>query len=122
MSRNILLIEDTPALARDLTEILEMEGHAVVHAGHGALALEALKTFTPDLIITDLVMPEMDGITFVRRVRRLDRGNAVPIIILSAKTDEVTMRESERAGASLFLKKPCDVDILIQSVEKLLSS
>lgn len=120
MNVDIVLVEDTPDILQNLTEILVMENYSFKVAGHGKEALQVLADHEASLIITDLVMPEMDGLTLVREVRKLHAWKNIPIIILSAKIDPATQEEGLQAGATCFLKKPCDVDLLLTTIANLL--
>jgi two-component system, chemotaxis family, chemotaxis protein CheY len=120
MAAHILLIEDTQSLAETIADILHMEGFKVTIAGNGAEGLRMLEPL-PDIIITDLLMPEMDGIEFIRNVR-LQRRINTPIIVLSARVTEESIQEGMDAGANLFLGKPFDADRLLDSIHTLLTN
>jgi DNA-binding response OmpR family regulator len=71
--------------------------------------------------MTDIVMPNMDGLTLIREIRMLQAMANTPIIVISAKTTEDILKEAHESGSTLFLKKPCDTDHLINSVKALLT-
>lgn len=121
-SRRILLVEDTPALAREITDILAMSGYAVSVAPDGKQGLNAALLMRPDLIITDLKMPNMDGLEFIANVRREKGLSRMPVIILSARVTEEDRRKGLDSGANLYLKKPCSIDELLESIADLLKS
>jgi DNA-binding response OmpR family regulator len=118
--KRILLVEDTPALARNMADILEMEGYDIIIREDGLQALDFLKEQTCDLVVTDIVMPNMDGISLIREIRSQQAISQTPIIVISAKSTEETVREATESGSTLFLKKPCDTENLINSVKSLL--
>jgi DNA-binding response OmpR family regulator len=122
MDKQILLVEDTKVLAENIADILRMEGYGVTIAGDGEAALFHLKENGCDLVITDIVMPRMDGITLVTEIRRHDRFTSLPVIVLSAKATEETLSQCKHAGANLFLKKPCDTEYLLNSISTLLTN
>lgn len=122
MDKQILLVEDTKVLAENIADILRMEGYGVTIAGDGEAALSHLKENGCDLVITDIVMPRMDGITLVTEIRRQERFISLPVIILSAKATEETLAQCKQAGANLFLKKPCDAEYLLNSISTLLTN
>jgi two-component system, chemotaxis family, chemotaxis protein CheY len=119
--KRILLVEDTKALAQNMADILQMEGYDIVIREDGQQALSYLKEQTCDLIMTDIVMPNMDGLTLIREIRMLQAMANTPIIVISAKTTEDILKEAHESGSTLFLKKPCDTDHLINSVKALLT-
>ena len=104
---NILVVDDT-ALNRELIgSYLESEGyHNVLLAYDGKDALEKMEKFTPALIITDLMMPVMDGIELIRHVRRSDQFRKVPIIVQTALTNDEEKQEAWLTGANDVLSKP----------------
>ena len=120
MKGSILLIDDSAALAESLASILRMEDYEVTIVNNGLKALSYVQGQTPDLIVTDLVMPEMNGFEFIRRLRRDPRFLTLPIIALSADTRDERAKEGRDAGANLFMTKPFDENILIEAIEKLI--
>lgn len=117
--KKILIIEDTTVLAESIADCLYMEDFEVRICSNGLRALSALKEFIPDLIITDLVMPEMDGLAFIRHYRRQNIVNITPIIVLTADTNEENVHEALDAGANLLFHKPFDHDNLILQIKRL---
>jgi DNA-binding response OmpR family regulator len=99
-----------------MADILRMEGFEVKIAANGLEGLAAVAEEKPTLVITDIVMPELDGFGFITKVRADSSNDNIPIIILSA-----AMKNENDIGAEMFLRKPCDVDCLIQSVNQLLA-
>lgn len=121
MAKHILLVEDTKVLAENIADILRMEGYDVTIAEDGEMALDHLKNASYDLVITDIVMPKLDGIAMVTRIREEASFASLPIIILSAKATEDVLQQSKQIGANLFLKKPCDTEYLLNSISALLN-
>ena|SRR5882724_9755719 len=119
MIKRILLIDDSRALATSLADILTMEGYEVTIVNNGVKAIAFLEKNIPNLIITDLIMPEMNGIEFIQNIRKEPRYKSIPIIAISADTREERAQEGIAAGANLFFTKPFDEYILIKSIEKL---
>jgi CheY-like chemotaxis protein len=117
--RTILLIEDTADLAEQLADILRMENFHVEVARNGEEALDLLLGgFTPHLIITDLLMPGIDGFTVIERVKSMPRLASIPIIILSAKGDQSSIEKASGLNVSGFLHKPCSPEILLNVIER----
>ena len=101
--------------------ILETNNHTVVLASDGAQALAQLDRRSFDLIMTDLSMPAMDGITFLRSVRACACHATVPIIVLTASAYNHDREYAARAGASAFLTKPASSEDIVAMVETLLA-
>jgi DNA-binding response OmpR family regulator len=118
--KNILLVEDTFELSQEIADILRMEGYHVVSAANGTHAMERLRVFNPDIIITDLLMPGMDGFKLVEKIRTL--SSTVPIVILSAKTAESDISRGKALGANAFVTKPCKGSDLVAIIADLLSN
>jgi DNA-binding response OmpR family regulator len=119
--KTILLVEDTLHLAEEISDMLRLEKFNVVVANTSMEALEILEPLLPDLIITDLLMPGMDGFEFIKRVRQMVAGQNIPIIILSAKTSDSDKTRGLEAGANAFILKPCKSHELLQNIARLLS-
>jgi CheY-like chemotaxis protein len=114
---NILLVDDDPATRILLTTILRQPGYAFTEADHGAQALELLEKSCFDLIITDLRMPDLDGIAFA--VRAHARWPHIPIVLMSGYFSETAWKlDSEIFGG--FIQKPINGEILIPIVQRLL--
>jgi DNA-binding response OmpR family regulator len=119
MSRaRILVVEDDPAILAGLREKLRMEGHAVVAAEDGEAALRALADEPFDLVVLDLMLPKLDGLSVLRRIRK--RSAALPVLILSAKGSEEEKVDDLRAGADDYLAKPFGLKELVARIDALL--
>jgi len=110
---NILVVDDEPQITRVLKTTLSSQGYGVRSAGDGQEALDEMKGWPPDLIITDLRMPTMDGLELCRRVRKDSR---IPIIVLSVKGEEPIKVEALDAGADDYITKPFSVNELLARV------
>ncbi|NCU05886.1 MAG: response regulator transcription factor [Chitinophagaceae bacterium] len=115
---SILLVEDEEHLLDALKLNLELEGYEVTTAGDGAAALRAVENEYFDLIIMDVMMPEMDGISATESIRI--RKNEVPILILSAKNTSTDRVLGLKKGADDYLTKPFNLEELLLRVEKLI--
>jgi two-component system, OmpR family, response regulator VicR len=113
----ILVVEDEPTIAELIGNILEAEGYEVVHAQHGRRALQLIQAQRPNLIITDLMMPVMDGWAFLRAIQADPTCHAIPIILTSAALSDGIATEGLR---SWFLAKPFEIDDLLHLVSTLL--
>jgi DNA-binding response OmpR family regulator len=114
----ILIIEDNADLAYGLRTGLEIEGYEVQVAETGETGLERAKSFLPDLIILDLMLPGMDGYRVLKTMR--DAGSEVPVLILTAKGEETDKVLGFRLGADDYVTKPCGVLELLARVGALL--
>ncbi len=110
---NILVVDDEPQITRVLKTTLSSQGYATRTAGDGREALQAMKDWTPDLVITDLSMPNMDGLALCRHIREQSQ---VPIIVLSVKGEERTKVEALDAGADDYVTKPFNINELLARV------
>ena len=114
----ILLIEDERALREALADALTSEGFVVTQAETGAAGLDAFRTATPDLILLDLMLPEMGGIEVCRSIRSSSR---VPIIMVTAKDSPDDVASALKLGANDYLAKPVNIDIAVARIETQLS-
>lgn len=109
----ILVVDDEPQIARVVRTTLSARGYSVRTASDGDDALQVMKSWTPDLVITDLRMPNMDGVELCRRLRA---KSGIPIIVLSVRNEERTKVEALDAGADDYVTKPFSVDELLARV------
>lgn len=100
----LLLVEDERILARIIVESFEKEMMEVRYASDGSVGLKLYESFNPDICLIDIIMPELDGITLVRKIRC--RDSQTPLIFLSSKSETLDVLEGFRAGADDYLKKP----------------
>jgi DNA-binding response OmpR family regulator len=121
-SQRILVVEDDADI-RDLLEIvLSSSGYDVETAANGRVGLEQLKTFTPDLILLDLAMPELDGIGFLKAKRDLYDVRDIPVIVLSARDKNTDVIEAVEFGADNYIIKPFNTDAVLNSIRRLIPS
>lgn len=116
--RRILLIEDNPDLAFGLRASLEVEGYEVLHGANGGAGLALARDEAPDLLVLDLMLPEMSGYEVLRRLRRFNAE--VPVLILTAKGEEADKVQGFRLGADDYVVKPVGVLEFLARVEALL--
>ncbi len=113
MAKTILIVDDSNHLAYMLNRYLSEQGFQVMSARNGREALATLEYQTPDLILLDLLMPEMDGFEFMRLLRR---DHNLPIIILSAKDSEADKVLALKSGADDYVTKPFSMRELIARI------
>jgi len=113
----ILLVEDTPDLAQVIARELEAAGYVVIRAGDGLMALQLHTNTQPDLIILDWMLPKLDGLEVLRRIRRT---SAVPVLMLTARGEETDRVVGLEVGADDYLTKPFSMRELIARVRAML--
>lgn len=118
-TRTILLTEDDPLMARLTVHRLEREGYEVVHFDDGAEALEAVTEVRPDLLVLDINMPGLDGMSLLERLRADPAFENTPILMLTARTREADIVRAFRKGASDYLTKPFSAAELVARVGNL---
>jgi two-component system response regulator MprA len=107
------VVDDDPDILDAICDILDVEGYAVARARHGEEALERVAESRPDLILLDLMMPVMDGITFAHALRGRRIEPEIPVVVVSADGNP---QKAASIGARGFLAKPFDIDALLAHV------
>lgn len=115
-----LVVDDSLTMRKVLSRVLEREDFEVVTANDGMDAIQKLQLITPDIILTDIEMPRMDGFEFSRHVRDNDKTANVPLIVISSRTAEKHRNVAKELGVDAFLGKPVQDDELIEQVNALL--
>lgn len=118
MARTILVVEDSVHIRQCVSTVLESAGYSVISAENGVNALRKLDGNRIDMVITDLAMPEMDGIEFVKRFRGLAGSEDVPVVMLTAEPREFKIEEALSAGVSRWMFKPFTLEGLLASVRE----
>jgi excisionase family DNA binding protein len=116
----VLIVDDDERLREYVRVNLEMEGYSVREAGNAEEGLNVLEESTPDLVLLDVMMPEVDGWEMLRRVQERHGVGAIPVIMFSGKTDEETEGEAASRGAQGFIGKPFNPQQLIDQTKQLL--
>lgn len=116
----VLLVDDARTIQMTVGMMLSRAGFEVVTASDGREALTLLGDLRPDLIITDLNMPQMDGMTLVKEVRALPRFSRTPILLLTTENRPERRAEAKEAGATGWLHKPITTEALTQVVDRVL--
>jgi DNA-binding response OmpR family regulator len=117
---HILVIEDEPAVQTLLRKQLTANGYQVTVAADGLDGLMKLETIRPDLVISDVMMPNLDGIEFVRAIKQHQETQRIPVIFLTAKSDPRSMIEGINVGARFYVTKPFQIDDLLSKVKRAL--
>ena len=116
----ILIVDDSPTQAKLLEQVLRAHGYRVSVSKNGAEALEQILAQHPDLVISDILMPEMDGFELCRRIRGIEELKCLPIILLTHLNDPADVLHSLEAGADYFISKPCNNKLLLARIRAVL--
>jgi DNA-binding NarL/FixJ family response regulator len=116
-NKQLLLIDDDPNLILLVKDYLEFRGYNVTTAENGRAALEVLDLQVPDMIICDVMMPEMDGYGLVKHIRQSPRTNKIPVLFLSAKGQADDRVKGLNEGADVYMVKPFEPEELVAQVE-----
>jgi two-component system chemotaxis response regulator CheY len=119
MAKTILTVDDSASVRQVLGILLKTAGFDVIEAGDGKEALALLTGQKLHLIISDVNMPNLDGIGFVRAVKQLPQYKFTPIIMLTTESQEVKKREGQAAGAKAWVVKPFTPEQMLKAVERL---
>jgi DNA-binding response OmpR family regulator len=115
--KKILLIEDNLEVCENTTEILELAGYAVTSAPNGRIGVDLAQKEKPDLIVCDIMMPELDGYGVLHILNKKPETSAIPFIFLTAKTEKTDIRKGMNLGADDYLTKPFDDTDLLNAIE-----
>ena len=118
--KKILIVDDDRILRQVLQNSLEQKGYQVISAGSGKEALLKFSQDIPDIIVSDVSMPEMDGFDFCRQLRSQTSGKLIPFIFLSAKDDLDDRIQGRTIGADSYLTKPFEMKELLANIEALI--
>lgn len=113
---SILLIEDEPQMRRNMETVLSMEGFRVVAAENGRVGVELARREKPDLVLCDVMMPELDGYGVLESLRKAEQTKATPFIFLTAKGEKPDIRLGMNLGADDYLTKPVAIDDLLAAI------
>jgi two-component system chemotaxis response regulator CheY len=116
----ILAVDDSASMRQMVVFTLQSAGYEVVEASDGQLALEAAKSGSFDLVLSDVNMPNMDGIALVRELRQLDAYKYTPILMLTTETAGDKKMAGKSAGATGWVVKPFNPDKLLATIKKVI--
>jgi two-component system chemotaxis response regulator CheY len=119
VSKKVLIVDDSAAIRQSISFVLEQGGYEVLEACDGMDALAKLPSPAVQLIITDVNMPNLDGIGFIKKVRENAAYKFVPIIVLTTESQNSKMEEGKAAGATGWIVKPFSAEKLLSVVKKL---
>ncbi len=118
MSKTILTIDDSASIRQMVAMTLMAAGHNVVEAGNGAEGYSKATSEPVDAILTDLNMPVMNGLEFLKKYRQHPASKGVPVILLTTESDEALKAEAKAAGATGWIVKPFKQDQLVAVIKK----
>lgn len=116
----ILIVDDSPAQLYNLQKIVEKAGHEVLSAEDGAMGVEVARAELPDLILMDVVMPNLNGFQATRTLSRDDSTGHIPIILVTTKDQETDRVWGMRQGAKAYVTKPVNEKTMLKTINELL--
>lgn len=119
MTKRVLLAEDEPNIVESISFLLQRSGYEVSVCDNGRAALDAVREDPPDVLVLDVMLPELDGFEVLRHLRADDPDGRLPILILTAKGQREDRDRALQAGADLFIAKPFANAELIAAVNEL---
>ena len=122
MTKSIMFVDDDPEILNLYGGMFRRRGYEVLTAEESERALEMLKESTPDLLLLDVMMPEINGIELCQRIRALPGYEQTPVIILSAYSDTGIIEQAFAAGANDYVLKPIDPKVLAAKIHELLGT
>lgn len=117
----ILVVDDEPYMHRLMQHHLGRAGYELISARNGREAIDLALSQMPQLVIMDVMMAEMDGLTALKLLKKTDATRAIPVIMITANAQAVTRIESESSGAAVFLTKPFSPTQLLTEIRRLIS-
>ncbi len=121
MPLTILVVDDDPGTRLSISDYLELSGYSVIIADDGQEALAKVEEYHPDLMVTDIVMPRMNGYELVRQVRQQSAFRLLPVILLTARTKTQERILGYQSGCDLYLPKPFELEELGAAIRNLLA-
>lgn len=121
MGAKILIVDDSVSIRQSVRFILEESGYTVFEAGDGVEGLKKISEQKMDLVITDINMPNMDGLEMVRKIRGTDGIKFVPILVLTTESQGTVIDDGKKAGATGWIVKPFNDEKLIDTIKKVLA-
>jgi two-component system response regulator MprA len=115
----ILVVDDDPSVRSLVADSLEIEGYEVYTAEDGFAGLRAIEAHRPDCVLLDVMMPGLDGHQVLQRIRAGEDGHALPVVMLTAYSDDANAWQAWTEGVDYFLAKPFDADELLRYLDYL---
>lgn len=121
MQHKVLVADDEPAIVRLTQMTLERNGYAVVSAANGREAVEKARETLPDIVLMDIMMPDMDGFEALRQLKSDPATEAIPVVIMSAQSQDAAIVHGMEAGATYYLPKPVNPAELLRIIRETLA-
>ncbi len=124
MSYRVLVADDSSVVRALYVACLERAGYEVVQCGNGREALQAVRSYMPDAVLSDISMPELDGVQLIEEIRALDDDllAAIPVVLITAWDDEDDRARANKVGAAKILLKPVDATDLREALEEAINT
>jgi len=119
MKKKIMVVDDEPDVRLSVSQVLEASGYDIEQAENGSMCIEKLKTFTPDLVLLDIMMPGMSGWDVAAQIKQHENWKNIPIVFLTAKGDDMSVGMGGMSSVD-YVVKPFDIMDLKQRVDKIL--
>jgi DNA-binding response OmpR family regulator len=119
--KKIMVVEDEQSLLTLQSMLLSVEGYTVEGVMDGQTALDVVETMMPDLILLDIMLPEIDGLEVCRQIKANEATRHIPIIMLTAKKSKEDLVMGEQAGADMYITKPYKSSMVIETIQRILS-
>lgn len=119
--KKILIVEDEESLLKLESILLTSKGYHVEGVADGRAALEAVKNLEPDLVLLDIMLPEIDGFEVCRRIKEDPSTKHIPVIMLTAKKSREDMARGEQVGADWYITKPFKSAMVIETIQRFIS-
>lgn len=121
MKNDILIIEDNQSVREEISDILEMEGFNIRVSENGKIGLKSVNKNKPNLILTDIVMPEMGGFELYQNIKKNPETKNIPIIFLSARADKESLEKAKSLGCLDYVVKPVSSELLVEKINSKLN-
>jgi len=118
--KSVLVVEDEPDIIMLIQRSLSLKNFNVIQASSGTQALASFDQTTPDVVLLDIMMPDMDGFEVCRRIKEKPEGRNIPVIFLTVRSQEEDVARSKAVGAAGYITKPFDPFKLVEDIEKIL--
>lgn len=120
--KTILVIEDNLEIRENVSELLELKGYNVVVANNGREGLEAAIKYQPDLIVCDILMPELNGHEVLISLKKSRGTSTIPFIFLTASVEKREIKQGLELGAAAYIRKPFEDDELMEEIDRCLKN
>lgn len=112
----VLVIEDNPDIRENMCELLDLAGYTSIYAQDGTGGIEAAARHLPDIILCDVLMPDIDGYEVFNRLKNNVATACIPFVFVTANAEKINMQTGLAMGARAYVRKPFDIDELLQTV------